>query len=98
MLEHLFVRSQDTPILVFNYDIGCPISATAYIQMLRLGGDIPLIDVTREEDITRTLAQRTGVQHESPQVIVLRYGRAVWFVSHFAITAGAVKRALQAFV
>ncbi len=98
MLEHLFARSQDTPVLVFNHDRGCPISATAYIQMLRLGRDIPLIDVTREEDITHTLAQRTGVKHESPQVIVLRYGRAVWSASHFAITPGAVEQALQTFV
>ncbi len=95
MLEQLFVRSQDMPVLLFNHDKGCPISATAYFQMLRLKSDIPLIDVTIAKDITHTLVQRTGVRHESPQVIILRHGRAVWFASHFAITSVAVFRSLQ---
>jgi bacillithiol system protein YtxJ len=34
-------------------------------------------------------------RHESPQVIVLRQGRAIWSASHDAITAQAVATALQ---
>ena len=95
VLEQLFVHSQDTPVLLFNHDKGCPISATAYFQMQWFKGDIQLIDVTIAHDITHTLAQRTGVRHESPQVLLLRYGRAVWAASHFAITPLAVGRALR---
>jgi hypothetical protein len=36
------------------------------------------------------------VRHESPQVIVLRAGRAAWSASHFRITADAVRGALDA--
>ncbi len=95
VLEQLFVCSQDTPVILFNHDKGCPISATAYYQMQRFKGDIQLIDVTVAQDITSLLAQRTGVKHESPQVILLQHGRAVWSASHFAITPGAVRHALM---
>jgi bacillithiol system protein YtxJ len=40
------------------------------------------------------LARRTGVRHESPQVLLLRGGRAAWSASHAAVTAEAVERAL----
>ncbi len=61
--------------------------------MALLGGDVPLVDVRRAHDVSDEIARRTGVRHESPQVIVLRDGRAVWSASHGAITAGAVRAA-----
>lgn len=83
------------PVLLFLHDRGCLISRIAHRQMLQLGGDIPLVDVQRVKDISRAIEARTGVRHESPQVIVLRHGQAAWSASHYAITAEAVARAAQ---
>ena len=94
-LDPLFARSQDRPVTLFLHDKGCPISAAAYRQMTRLGGEIPLIDVRRAKDVSRAVEARTGVRHESPQVIVLHHGRAIWSASHYAVTAQAVASALQ---
>ena len=46
-------------------------------------------------DLIRAIEERTGVQHESPQVILLDHGRAAWSASHYAITAQAVDVALR---
>src|SRR5260370_40958592 len=49
--------------------------------------------LARDTDISRKLEERTGIRHESPQLLVLRSGRVVWSASHFAITRGAVTQA-----
>jgi bacillithiol system protein YtxJ len=73
----------------------CGISVRAYAEVA-LGGEVALIDVARDHDVKRAVADRTGVRHASPQVIVLRGGRAVWAASHGVITATAVRRACSA--
>ncbi len=94
-LDPLFARSEDGSVLLFLHDGGCPISAAAYRQMTRLGGEVPLVDVRRSKDISRAIEQRTAVRHESPQVIVLRHGRAIWSASHYAITTDSVAAAAR---
>ncbi len=42
------------------------------------------------------MASRTGIKHESPQVIVLRNGRPVYAASHWDITGEEVARAAGA--
>ena len=41
------------------------------------------------------VADRTGVAHESPQVICLVGGKAVGHASHHAITVAGLKRMLD---
>ncbi len=94
-LEPLFERSRDEPVLLFKHDTACPISAAAHRELSRLGGGIPLIDVERAKDVSREIESRTSVRHESPQVIMLRNGEAVWSASHFDITADAVDEAAR---
>jgi bacillithiol system protein YtxJ len=50
------------------------------------------VDVRAERPLSQQIAARTGVRHESPQVIILRHGAAVWSASHDEITAGAILR------
>jgi bacillithiol system protein YtxJ len=51
--------------------------------------DVPVyqIDVVANRALARTIAKRVGVRHESPQVIVMAEGRAVWDASHWDIRA-----------
>lgn len=79
--------------LLFLHDPGCPISRVAYREMEQLGGDVPLVDVRFAQDVSRTIATRTGIRHESPQVIVLRDGAPVWSASHYGITTNDVRAA-----
>lgn len=93
ILDTLLERSQSKAVILFNHDPYCPISARAYGQMEQLDEDVVLIDVSRERSLTREIQGRTGVRHESPQVIVLRDGRPTWSASHFQITTDAVEEA-----
>ena len=96
-LEDWFARSHAAPVLLFNHDPGCGGSDRAYRRLIELGdgpGVIGLIDVRLAREVTAELARRTGVRHESPQVLLLCDGRAAWSASHGAVTAEAVARAL----
>jgi bacillithiol system protein YtxJ len=95
-LDELIEQSRNETVVLFNHDPHCPISARAYAQMEQFEGDISLVDVSRERTLTKEIQGRTGVRHESPQVIVLRGGEPVWSASHFAITVDAVNDATGA--
>jgi bacillithiol system protein YtxJ len=55
-----------------------------------------LVDVQRSQDLSREIERRTGIRHESPQVILLSHGRPRWSASHRHITASAIQHALRA--
>lgn len=92
-LHDLLELSRVGPVILFNHDPHCPISARAFAQMEGLDSDVMLVDVSRERSLTREIQGKTGVRHESPQVIVLRDGQPSWSASHFEITRTAVQLA-----
>jgi monothiol bacilliredoxin len=51
-----------------------------------------LIDVLAQRPLSRRIAATLGIQHESPQVIVLRNGKPVWHASHYEVTADALAK------
>lgn len=98
-LDELVARSHDAPVVLFKHSTTCPISARAHHQMAKLptsvAGQISLVVVQRSRELSRRVAEQTGVRHESPQAIILRNGQAVWSASHFDITAEAVEQAVR---
>ena len=94
-LEQLFARSQTGPVILFQHDPYCPISRGAYRRLAQLPGAIPLVDVAHARALGQAIALRTGIRHESPQVLVLYHGEAVWSASHWAITAASVVAAVN---
>jgi bacillithiol system protein YtxJ len=94
-LDALLARSHESPVLLFKHSSTCPISARAYRQMQEVKSPVSIVVVQQSRDISREVESRTGVQHETPQALVLRKGQAVWSASHFEITADAVERALK---
>lgn len=94
-LEQLFERSHAEPVILFKHSNTCPISSAAYREMKRVGGDVALVVVQKARAVSREVEARTGVQHESPQALMLRGGVVVWSASHWNITAETVVEALR---
>jgi len=93
-LENLLTDSTRKPVIVFKHSNACSISARAYREMEQLD-DVNILEVQSARDVSRELANLTGVRHETPQVIVLRDGKAVWNASHFDVTAARVLKAVE---
>ena len=95
-LDDWFERSREGDVVLFLHDYWCPISSRAYDEMSLVEGDIALVDVAEGRELTRSIETRTGVKHESPQVLILRGAKARWAASHGSITREAVGEAIAA--
>jgi bacillithiol system protein YtxJ len=95
-LEQLISNSKTKPVVVFKHSTSCPISSRAYREMEQVEGDVNVVVIQNARDVSREVEQVTGVRHESPQVIVLKDGKAVWTASHYDVQAGAVAEAVEA--
>ena len=97
-LDDLFRRSNDEPVIVFKHSSTCPISSAAYREMRQLSRDVAIIVLQNYRDISIETERRTGVRHESPQVIIVRNGAAVWNASNWNIKSDAVESAFRVIV
>lgn len=93
--EEMANRSKERPVVIFKHSLTCPISSAAYDEMAEFAGEVALVEVQRARELSAEIENRLGVDHQSPQVIVLRNGQVVWNASHFKITADAVARAVS---
>ncbi|MEP6716076.1 MAG: bacillithiol system redox-active protein YtxJ [Terriglobia bacterium] len=87
-------------VVLFKHSHACPVSWAAYSQMSRFAAhhpDVPvlMIPVIKERVFSREVARQIDVEHESPQVIVLRHGVVDAVASHGEITEAAITRMLQ---
>jgi bacillithiol system protein YtxJ len=93
-LQELLEQSSEKPVVIFKHSTTCSVSARAYEEMAGLGGQVALIEVQSARELSREIATSTGIEHESPQVIILRNGEPVWHASHWNITKEKVEQAL----
>lgn len=83
-------------IILFKHSPTCPVSWMAHREVMRLHTEQPelplyLVSVRRRRDVARLIEERTGVRHESPQILVLRHGSVVGFASHDDVTVSTIK-------
>ena len=82
--------------IVFKHSTRCPISARAQGEMEQVdargpGAPVYRVDVNAQADLSRYVGERTGIEHQSPQVIVLRGGKAAYDVALWEITADGLR-------
>ncbi|HSU33043.1 MAG TPA: bacillithiol system redox-active protein YtxJ [Bryobacteraceae bacterium] len=83
--------SQDL-VVIFKHSNACDRSWAAHDEITefrRTQPDVPLymVSVLDSRPVARHIETVSGVQHESPQVVVFRSGKVVGSASHLAVTA-----------
>lgn len=91
----------DPLALVYKHSTTCPISAAARQEIHRFADaspDTPVywVDVTANQDVSRYIAERTGIPHHSPQAILVQGGEPRWHASHFDVTAAEIENRVAA--
>ncbi|MFH6996735.1 bacillithiol system redox-active protein YtxJ [Flavobacterium sp. FlaQc-57] len=84
------------PVVIFKHSTRCSISRMALKQFerefdLNETVDAYFLDLIAHRDISNEIASRFNVYHESPQLILIKNGKAVYDVSHSDIDAVALK-------
>ena len=85
------------PAIVYKHSFRCPISAGAHQEVQEFLDDDPgvpvfMVDVVAHGELSRYVAERTGVEHHSPQAILVSEGEARWHASHYDITADVLRQ------
>lgn len=85
-------------VLIFKHSTRCAISKMALNRFSR-GWEIEtekllvyFLDLIRHREISNAISERFGVQHESPQVLLIKNGACVYHASHNAISPTEVER------
>jgi bacillithiol system protein YtxJ len=86
--------------ILFKHSTRCNISETAYQDVSSFEASHPevpvfLIDVVEDRPAAQYVAERVSVPHQSPQVILLQEGRAVWHASHFDLADEALQAQIE---
>ena len=95
-LNEIIAESKDKPVAIFKHSTRCSISRMA-LKQFENEFDFPekvtpyFLDLIAFREISNDIASRFGVQHQSPQLILIKNGKAVYNVSHSDIDAGELK-------
>lgn len=99
-IDELITESEDKPILFFKHSTRCSISTMA-LSRLESNWDLAedeieavYLDLLKFRDLSNELASKFDVIHQSPQLILVKSGEAVYNSSHNNISVRDLKKAL----
>lgn len=95
-LDKIVEESEDKPVAIFKHSTRCGISRAALKMFERnyeLEDQVKLyfLDLLENRGISNEISERFKVQHESPQLIVVKNGEVVHHDSHHSIEAAHLK-------
>lgn len=92
-LEEIKALSKEKPVLIFKHSTRCSISSMSLDRLLRnwKQGDEEKVepyylDLISFRALSDQIEDEFGVEHASPQVILVKDGKAVYDNSHFGIS------------
>lgn len=92
-LDELIEVSKQKPVLIFKHSTRCAISRFALKQFesdyaIADEEAVPyFLDLLEQRSLSNEIASRFGVTHQSPQLILIKDGRAIYQASHSDISA-----------
>ncbi len=96
--EEIDAVSQSKPVVLFKHSTRCIISRTA-LKQFDAEFNYPeekivwfLLDLLNHRDLSNEIASRYNVVHQSPQIVVIKNGKAVFNESHDSISAEDLKQ------
>jgi len=99
-LDLIDATSQEKTVIIFKHSTTCGISASAKRRLefdwsaIEGEFDFYYLDLLNYRQISSAIADRYGVRHESPQILVIKKGKATYDSSHHAIQATAISSAV----
>jgi bacillithiol system protein YtxJ len=100
--EACLETSAEKPVFVFKHSTSCPISGGAHSRVAEYdkqnggnGPDIFLVKVIESRPVSNQIAEDLGIQHKSPQVILVKDKEPVWSASHHGVRGERMQEAFE---
>ncbi|OUM96584.1 MAG: general stress protein [Thermobacillus sp. ZCTH02-B1] len=91
--DRILAESSNRQAVILKHSTRCPVSAGALEEYEAYLADRPnpdtdyyLVKVIESRPVSNKIAEDLGVVHQSPQMILVKDGKAVWHASHWAVT------------
>jgi bacillithiol system protein YtxJ len=101
-LQALLLDSHTQSVLIFKHSTSCSISKAALSRLERNWNETEMrdvklyfLDLLSHRNISNKIAEQFLVEHQSPQVLLIRNGESVYDRSHFDIDYANVKLELE---
>jgi bacillithiol system protein YtxJ len=100
-VDQLNKSSFENPLIIFKHSTRCPVSAMALDRLERtwdmeeMSHASPyFLDLIKHREISNSIAQEWGIDHESPQILVIKNGQCTYHTSHMGIRYQELKNAV----
>ena len=100
-IDQIISDSDKRPQIIYKHSTRCAVSAQAYRRLKIINAeiieaaDIYYLDVIASRPVSNAVAERFRIQHESPQLLLIKNGQVVWEESHYGIQGDAVLEAVE---
>jgi bacillithiol system protein YtxJ len=101
-LEQFPHESAEQYLLIFKHSTSCSISRMSLDRLQRNWKSEEMesvkpyfLDLLSYREISNLIASTFGVQHESPQVIVIKDGKPIYACSHYEIDYHEIKKIVK---
>ena len=93
-LKDIQQQSNERPQVIFKHSTRCSISSMVLKRLEREGKpenmDFYFLDLIKYRDISNKVSDLFNVNHESPQILLIKNGDCVYDESHYGITMDAL--------
>ncbi|MEL1241113.1 bacillithiol system redox-active protein YtxJ [Flavobacterium flavipallidum] len=95
-LGEIIFNSNEKPAVIFKHSTRCSVSRMALKQFeneFNLEEEVTpyFLDLISYREISNEIANRFQVQHQSPQILVIKDGKSIYDASHSDIDAESLK-------
>ncbi len=90
-LDKIIDRSEQSPVVIYKHSIRCGLSGMVWLRLkkdekrLKEKAELYFLDLIRNRPISNEIATIFDVEHQSPQIIIVKNGRAIYHASHLEI-------------
>jgi bacillithiol system protein YtxJ len=101
-LDLIRENSKNSPIMIFKYSRTCSTSSMVINRLERNWQQEEMshvqtyfLDLLSYRQISNAISEQFKIRHESPQVLIIKDGEAIYNGSHFEIDYAAVHKATK---
>lgn len=100
-VEEVLKKTHENPAFIFKQSTTCPISAEAfeqfksYVETNARPYDTYFVKVRETRQVSNEIGEKLGIEHQSPQIFLVKNGEAVWSATHRDITVENIVEAVE---
>ena len=94
-LDRFIAEAGESLAIVFKHSNTCGISARVYREISEVRCPVGIVTVQNARPVSDEIERRFGIQHETPQALIVSGDKVLWSASHYGVKARLIEEALE---